>query len=119
MLKKATSPFGVVAGTRSIAAERMITYRTADQLDPWVSSLAVPLFSRPKMAKAIKSRYRAFWAVLGSGSCAGNQLPDGTLHRPTFYEIVYFFSDVLVIIKAARQSSVRLTVSLHQSCRFV
>jgi hypothetical protein len=60
MLKKATSPFGVVAGTRSIAAERMITYRTADQLDPWESSLAVPLFSRPKMAKAIKSRYRAF-----------------------------------------------------------
>lgn len=119
ILKKATSPFGVVAGTRSIAAERMITYKTADQLDPWKSSLAVPLFSRPKMAKAIKSRYRAFWAVLLSGSCTDHQLPVGTAHQPTLHEIVYLLSDVLVIIHTARHSSVRLTVSLHQPCGLV
>jgi hypothetical protein len=63
-LKKATRPFGVVAGTRSIAADRMITYNTINQLKPYYRKKgAVPLLSRPKMAKAIKSRYLAFWAL--------------------------------------------------------
>ena len=33
ILKKATNPFGVVAGTRSSAADRMITYSTKHQTD--------------------------------------------------------------------------------------
>lgn len=39
MLKNATSPFGVVAGTRSSAADRMITYSTKRQLDPLESDI--------------------------------------------------------------------------------
>lgn len=51
MLKKATKPFGVVAGTRSIAAERMMTYRTG------VSVTTVP-FAAYRCSKGQRSETR-------------------------------------------------------------
>lgn len=68
MLKKATMPFGVDAGTRSCAADRMTTYRTGVRS---VVAAALPLFSNPKIRNAVKSLLRApVGAAMGSSLSA-------------------------------------------------
>lgn len=63
-LKKATMPLGVVAGTRSIAADRIITYSTAFSDACYGCSFVkdgVPLLRSPNMRKDQKSLGRAYF----------------------------------------------------------